>query len=99
LAAVRIGDGKFFLINKSGKEITKPLFDSIGVFKEGMAEVVLNNKWGFINKKGKIVVPPKYHVAFPFENGLAFVAVKNAWCAYIDKKGKIIYKMEGVEYY
>ncbi|WGU70951.1 WG repeat-containing protein [Capnocytophaga canimorsus] len=33
------------------------LYESAGKFKEGLAAVKLNGKWGFIDKTGKEVIP------------------------------------------
>ncbi|EMS7459497.1 WG repeat-containing protein, partial [Campylobacter coli] len=59
LASVGL-NGKIGLIDKSGKFVIKPKFDSIRSFREGLAKVELNGKWGFIDKSGKIVIEPKF---------------------------------------
>ncbi|EIA59603.1 WG repeat-containing protein, partial [Campylobacter coli] len=38
----------------------KPKFDSIWSFREGLAKVGLNGKYGLIDKSGKIVIEPKF---------------------------------------
>ncbi|HIH2145375.1 WG repeat-containing protein [Campylobacter coli] len=48
------------LIDKSGKFVIKPKFDSIWSFREGLAKVGLNGKYGLIDKSGKIVIEPKF---------------------------------------
>ncbi|EQA5280589.1 WG repeat-containing protein [Campylobacter coli] len=48
------------LIDKSGKFVIKPKFDSIWSFREGLVKVGLNGKYGFIDKSGKIVIEPKF---------------------------------------
>ncbi|MGI7639254.1 WG repeat-containing protein, partial [Campylobacter coli] len=35
-------------------------FDSIWSFREGLAKVGLNGKYGLIDKSGKIVIEPKF---------------------------------------
>ncbi|EDJ0203504.1 WG repeat-containing protein, partial [Campylobacter coli] len=45
-------------IDKSGKIVIEPIFDDIWDFREGLAGVKLNGKWGFIDKSGKIVIEP-----------------------------------------
>ena len=52
-------------------------YDRIGDFKEGLAIVSLNGKFGYINEDGKEVIPPIYNVASPFHKGLAEVKFKN----------------------
>ncbi|EAI9641912.1 WG repeat-containing protein, partial [Campylobacter coli] len=47
-------------IDRSGKFVIKPKFDSVGKFSEGLAGVKLNGKYGFIDKSGKFVIEPKF---------------------------------------
>ncbi|MFK0495250.1 WG repeat-containing protein [Campylobacter coli] len=53
-------NGKIGLIDKSGKIVIEPKFDSIWSFREGLAKVGLNGKYGLIDKSGKIVIEPKF---------------------------------------
>ncbi|MGI7711509.1 WG repeat-containing protein, partial [Campylobacter coli] len=59
LASVGL-NGKIGLIDKSGKFVIKPKFDSIWSFREGLVKVGLNGKYGLIDKSGKIVIEPKF---------------------------------------
>jgi hypothetical protein len=49
------------------------MYDDADDFKEGLARVKLNGKWGFIDKTGKEIVPPKYDYAWDFQESLARV--------------------------
>ena len=40
-------------------------------FKEGLACVKSNGKWGFIDETGKEVIPLKYDLGFDFKEGFA----------------------------
>ena len=63
-------------------------------FNEGLADVMLNNKWGFIDKQGNIVIPCQYDVAYSgFENGYAEVWIGREHYL-IDKQGNIVAKVE-----
>lgn len=55
-------NGKYGLIDFTGKEITKPIYDEIDSlpYKEGELIVKENNKLGIINIKGKLIVDIKY---------------------------------------
>ncbi|ECC1273812.1 WG repeat-containing protein, partial [Campylobacter coli] len=53
-------NGRWGFIDRSGKFVIKPKFDSIWDFSEGLAKVKLNGKYGFIDKSGKIVIEPKF---------------------------------------
>lgn len=55
-------DGKYGLINFKGKEIAKPIYDSISSinYKEGSFLVKQGDKVGIINMKGKEIIPIEY---------------------------------------
>ena len=63
-------------------------FDQISSFKEGLAVVVKNEKFGFINKNGIEVIPCKYEQAISFSEGLAAVTL-NGKTGFINKTGEI----------
>ncbi|EIL3899587.1 WG repeat-containing protein, partial [Campylobacter coli] len=44
--------------DKNGEFVIKPNFDDAWYFREGLAKVGLNGKYGFIDKSGKIVIEP-----------------------------------------
>lgn len=60
-----------------------------GNFREGMAPVRKNNKWGFINKSGEEVVKPIYDDVRGFSEGLASVKNNSKW-GFINKAGEEI---------
>lgn len=60
-------------------------FDNGKEFKEGLAAVSLNGKWGYINNKGKIVINFQYGAANSFHNG--FAKVLKLKPEFISKKG------------
>ena len=55
-------NGKYGIIDFSGKELTKPVYDEIDSleFKEGELLVKQNDKFGVINIKGNILIPVEY---------------------------------------
>ena len=55
-------NGKYGLINLSGKKITKPIYDDIQAleYKEGMLTVKQNDKFGIININGDEIINVKY---------------------------------------
>lgn len=55
-------DGKYGLINLSGKKITNPIYDDIQAleYKEGMLTVKQNDKFGIININGDEIIKVKY---------------------------------------
>ena len=80
-------DDKFGYIDKSGKIVIQPKYDSVGYFSEGLAPVLVGNKYGYIDTKGKFIINPKYNDASDFSEGLAQVLVGDKY-GYIDKKGE-----------
>lgn len=71
--------------------------ENIGNFKEGLAPIMLNSKWGFIDEKGKTVIEPKFVAQVEnindlpgFSNGLvAIMDPETEYCGYIDQKGEL----------
>ncbi len=80
-------------IDREGKVAIKPQFNRVLPFKEGLAAVRVNSKWGFIDKTGEFVIQPQYDRVSSFQNGLAKVS-KNPLLpsAYIDKENNIVWK-------
>jgi hypothetical protein len=60
-------------------------------FRDGLACVGVNEKFGYVNTKGEFVIKPIYDSNFDFENGLAIVHTKNHY-GEINKKGEYIIK-------
>jgi hypothetical protein len=80
-------------MDKTGKIVIKqPLFKGIGKFSEGLACVMIDNKWGYINKTGKYVVKSQFVEAWSFTEGLAAVKIggENGKWGFIDKTGQIV---------
>ena len=48
-------NNKIGYIDKQGRWIIQPQFDWASSFKDNVALVQLDNKWGFINKKGELI--------------------------------------------
>lgn len=54
-------------------------YDFIGEFKNGFAQVEINNKWGFVNTDGEEIIPPKYNFVSDFCEGLARVQLSTEY--------------------
>lgn len=95
IAPVKLND-KWALIDKTGKQLTQPIFDNISRdgFSEGLCAAQLNGKWGFIDMSGTWVIDPIYECPYrvangsvgSFHNGFAAVAL-NGQLGYVDKFG------------
>ena len=77
-------------IDYNGNEVIAIKWNASIYFREGMAAVKLQDKWGFINKKGDIAVPIEWVNASSLKDGEALVE-KNWREFYLKKDGdKII---------
>jgi len=83
-------------IDRSGKIVIEPRFESAEEFSEGLAVVQLDGKSGFIDASGKFVIEPKYPVARQFSEGLARVQASGEAYSYggqwgfIDRTGQMV---------
>ncbi len=54
-------DTKFYgIIDRTGKNILKPIFDEMTMFENGLSRFKKDNKWGLINEKGIVVLKPYF---------------------------------------
>jgi WG containing repeat len=90
LAAVFLEDKGWGVIDKTSKEIIKPLFEEASGFSEGLAAVQIRGKWGGIDKTGQVMIKPQYDVINSFSEGMA-VAVKGNDVMLINRVGQTIF--------
>lgn len=83
-------DDRCGFMDKTGKIVIEPQYESAEVFSEGLAVVVVNGKYGYIDKTGKLVIEPRFSGANSFRMGLAPVEDENSKWGYIDKTGKMV---------
>jgi hypothetical protein len=95
---------KYFYVDRKGSTVIPGQFDFAGPFAEGLAVVGKKNEfgemiYGFINKKGELVIPYSYSKQpNNFCSGLAMVQPKDPKefdFAYINKTGKLVFKVQG----
>ena len=67
----------------------KSIYDWVGDFNEGIAQVKLNDKYGYIDKTGKEIIPCKYDDAWNFSEGFAKVALNGKYGC-VNQLGDII---------
>ena len=53
-------DGKWGLIDKSGREVVAPQYQEIEAFQDSVAMVKREGKWGFMEQGGREIVAPQY---------------------------------------
>jgi hypothetical protein len=82
-------------IDKTGKIIINPQFDSASDFHEGMAWAKFGKQYGYIDKTGKLVINPQFDFVGDFHGPLASVGLQPSGAStragYIDKSGKYIW--------
>ena len=97
LGSVDYNDSNFRIktsfINSLGAETISHIYDDAYPFKEGLAAVKKDEKWGYINSSGITVIPFIYDEATMFDNGRAIVA-QNRLRGVIDKNGNIVIPCE-----
>jgi hypothetical protein len=81
-------------MDKMGNLIRMDKYEQISDFREGLAPVCSNGKWGYVDTQGKLVIPCRFDKAGLFQEGLAAVVqAKSAdrssnRIGFIDKDGK-----------
>jgi hypothetical protein len=92
---IKVG-GKYGYVDRAGKIIANPQFDSAQEFSDGLGLVCLGkcrfftenttpneSKHGYVDDAGKYVINPQFDNAYPFSEGLAPVCV--GACGYSDE--------------
>lgn len=75
-------------VNKTGKVVVQPRFQSAEPMSEGLAVVSdAQGRYGYIDATGKVVIQPQFQMAGAFHEGLAW-AGSNERSGYIDTAGK-----------
>jgi WG containing repeat len=98
------GSETSYYVDKSGKQVFKPIPNKLGSFykgvtwKSGQKDTDEEYLYGLINKKGEWILKPTYFEIKDFENGIAQVMTAMSAAdrsssqkyAYIDTKGNIV---------
>ncbi|MFY7789164.1 MAG: WG repeat-containing protein, partial [Thermoflexibacteraceae bacterium] len=91
-AKVRFNNKEEGFINTHGQVITKKRYEVIthdSQFKEGLAVVKYEKKYGYIDRNGNEVIAPQYEEAASFSEGLALVG-NGALYGMINKHNQLI---------
>lgn len=79
------------------------LYDKIKTFREGLAAVKIDSKWGYIDTTGYIVIKPQFKddpysdLLYYFSEGFAPVKIKGKW-GFINTTGKVVIKPQFEDY-
>lgn len=83
-------EGKYIMINSSGKQIGSLVFEDAMVFAgDAPTAVKIDGKWCFVGADGKLISNKTYDGARPFANGLAAVCVAEKW-GFIDSDEAVV---------
>ena len=91
----RVVDGsKTGYMNGAGQWVVPAQFADGGEFKEGLAPVMVEGKWGYIDETGKLAIAPQFDIADMFIGGLANVGHRDAGGGFrfgaIDRTGTLV---------
>ena len=81
-------NGKYGLIDKTGKEAVQFEYDFVFGWTEGVFAACKNGKWGHIDSAGETVTHFRYDAAEMFSDGLAKVSVNDKW-GYVNRQGNL----------
>lgn len=87
MALVLTSDG-FIYVDKNANIVIKEHFDEAFDFKEGLAQVCIDNQWGFINTNGEFVLDLQFENVNDLSNGI-YELSKNGHKFYLEYNGKI----------
>lgn len=99
-AVVRLQDGSYAIIDRTGKVVKTFPYAYVGNRREGLLpfKKTQDGKYGYINEKGEVVIKPAFYEAGSFTEGRAVVSLPAEYpvtrYGLIDKKGKYIIKPE-----
>lgn len=88
IAVVKSKNGKFGIIDRSGKPVVPFTYQQLGRTGDLIA-FESKGKWGYINAGNKVVVPPAFEFAESFVNGLGEVKLLTL-SGMVDKTGKFV---------
>lgn len=86
--------GRCGYMNTAGKIVVPLQFDEASDFSDGLARVLVGDKYGFVDQTGRMVIAPRFAVARDFTEGLAAVTESDdpmvgEW-GYVDKSGTVV---------
>lgn len=76
-------------IDRNGRIVIPRKFEIASSFRDGLAPVRVNGKWGVIDTTGQFIIEPKYAEEFRFYEGLAAVKIGQKY-GFIDKTGNLV---------
>ncbi len=86
---------KFGFIDRTGKMVIPPQFDSADRFSEGLAFVKEGKSIGYIDRQGKFALRSQFDPAQPFSDGLTPISISQlkGRQGFIDKTGAVVLRL------
>ncbi|HEX7176913.1 MAG TPA: WG repeat-containing protein [Pyrinomonadaceae bacterium] len=93
-ALVKGEDGRRGYIDRTGKTVVAPVYKFAWPFSEGLALVSPDGEsYGFIDPDGGVRIPLRFVGGGHFSEGLARVWVGDYQAAYIDRAGRVLFRL------
>lgn len=80
-------------IDRSGQVVIPGNWDDFGEFRDGLAKVKTNGKWGYVDHSGHMAIPNIWDYAGNFSEGLAVAELADRYF-FINKQGKVLCKVK-----
>jgi hypothetical protein len=81
-----------FYIDRTGRKVLTPPFERLGRFRNGVAVVGVNNKYGLINKEGQVIVSPHFKDIEMVSDELIRVTDAKKGIGYMNYSGEFVWK-------
>lgn len=88
--AVVAKDGKYGIIDKTGKEIIQFKYDYICEYNNGRAKVFNDGKYGYLNPGGREIIKCKYDSITDFKDNDYAIAIKDGKEYFINRSEKVV---------
>lgn len=93
--AISYGHWTYGIKNTEGQIIVRPQFERIEPFRQGLAAVRYEGKWGLIDTSGNYVLPPVHRYGFNLKKGLIQASDTLGRLPVYDRTGKLLfYKLQ-----
>ena len=84
-------NGSYDILNSRGEVGFNLLVDAMKKFREGLAPIKLDGKWGFVNTEGNIIIEPQYFYVAGFFSGVSLVRNQKKDYFFINKENRNIF--------
>lgn len=94
-----VKEQKWGYLDKDGKEVISLSYERAFPFADGLAQVMIDGKYGFINTNNEVIIPAEYPQALNLRGGFAKAEVgDNQWVLF-DSRGTKLSSYENIFYF